>query len=93
MDKELLLDTLRFSDLDSICRRWPKTSKKSMMAVSGYIPIKDFDRLEPVLRPIMRANGLKAIYRGPRINNIISTHYSPTMTRRMDAEYAVLYNY
>ena len=74
--------------LQSIKAKYPNTSL-SNSAESGYIPIQEFTAQEHLLRPIMRANNLKAIYRGPRPQRTALTQ--PSMTRRVNATHVVLY--
>ena len=62
---------------------------KSISAITGYIPIAFFTENEKEIRSTMKLHGLKAIYRGPRKSNRCLN--PPSMTRRCDANFAVLY--
>ena len=54
-------------------------------AVTGWIPMHVFDVVEKDLRPEMRSNSMRVIYRGPR------RYEDATHTRRADAKFAVIY--
>lgn len=59
---------------------------------TGYIPMAFFEANEPEIRKVMREHKLRAIYRGPRLSNNVKYRFSvPSMTRRCDAEFVVLY--
>lgn len=67
---------------------YPRNENTRHNAFCERIPIHMFDVAEAALRVEMRANGYRAIYRGPRVSN--DTRY-PTMTRRCDATHVLLY--
>lgn len=67
---------------------YPRTENTRHSAFCERIPIHMFDVAEAALRVEMRANGYRAIYRGPRVSN--DTQY-PSMTRRCDATHVLLY--
>ena len=59
---------------------------------TGYIPMDFFNANELEIRKVMREHKLRAIYRGPRLSNNVKYKFSvPSMTRRCDAEFVVLY--
>ncbi len=61
-------------------------------ALTGYIPMRDFNENEAEFRAIMRPRGLRAIYRGPRVSNNCESRFAiPSMTRRCDATHVVIY--
>jgi len=72
--------------LNEVINKYPKTRYNA--ALTGDIPIEDFNELEPFIRPEMRQKGLRVIYRGPRKSNSVN---QPSMTRRCDATHALLY--
>ena len=74
-------------DLDTVIEAY--TEDKTERAVTGWIPLADFEAFEADIRPAMRERGLRVIYRGPRVSN--TGGYFPTMTRRCDATHAVIY--
>lgn len=53
----------------------------------GRMTIREFDKVEDLIRPYMRSVSLRCFYRGPRISN--HTRNKPSMTRRCDAKYVV----
>ena len=74
--------------LETLRTAFPKTRPNA--AVTGNIPMDYFEMNETAIRSAMREEGLKAIYRGPRIsNNCTCTAFS--MTRRCDATSVLLY--
>lgn len=59
---------------------------------TGYIPMAFFEANEPEIRKVMHEHKLRAIYRGPRISNVLKNRLTKaSMTRRCDAEFVVLY--
>jgi hypothetical protein len=74
-------------NLVDIQRGFPKLAKNQ--AVTGYIPINWFDAYEDQVREVMRDNGLRSMYRGPRVSN--NSLDRASMTRRCDANFVVLY--
>lgn len=68
---------------------FPRVAGQKNFAITGLIPIEAFDAMEGYLRPHMRAAGLRAMYRGPRVNN--NTRARPSTTRRCDATGVLLY--
>jgi hypothetical protein len=73
-------------DLDTVIEAYAED--KTKRAVTGWIPMADFEAFEDGIRPAMRERGYRVVYRGPRVSN--RTYY-PTMTRRCDATHAVIY--
>lgn len=73
--------------LNEICAMYPRESTNK--AVTGRIPIAFSNRHENALRELMRGEGLRAIFRGPR------KHYGGTgkasTTARCDATAVLLY--
>jgi len=75
--------------VDQCVTVWPSTRGNS--GVSGRIPIAMFNKIETVLRPAMRALGMRVWYRGPRRSNNASPSCVASATRRCDATHAVIY--
>jgi len=67
---------------------YPRTKQTRHSALSERIPMQMFELIEDKLRVEMRAQGYRAMYRGPRVSN--DSRY-PTMTRRCDATHVLLY--
>lgn len=63
---------------------------KGTSAIVGRMPIAVFNELEPEIRKVMKANKLRAWYRGPRKSNAANI-INPTTTRRIDATHVMLY--
>lgn len=72
--------------MNAMMTMFPKV--RDNMAVTGNIPIQYFEKNEAEIRREMRYQGLKAIYRGPRISN---QGFSKTHTVRFDATSVLLY--
>jgi hypothetical protein len=68
---------------------YPRTKNTKHSAFCERIPIHMFDIAESALRVEMRAQGYRAMYRGPRVSN--NTYGMPSMTRRCDATHVLLY--
>jgi len=75
--------------LETIQNLFPRAAGQNNQAQTGRIPIELFDAMEDSLRPVMRAAGLRAMYRGPRKSN--NSIGPGSMTRRCDAEEVLLY--
>lgn len=60
---------------------------KRLLAGKGRLTIQEFNVVEKLVRPYMRAKGLRCFYRGPRISN--NCCGVPSMTRRCDAKFVV----
>lgn len=75
--------------IEALNLAFPKTSNKNQ-AVCGNIPMAEFVAMEPALRKIMKENGLKVVYRGPRVSNRLS-NMMRTTTVRKDAVSVLLY--
>jgi len=58
--------------------------RSNTLAVSGWVPIAEFDRVEKELRKDMRGLDMRVFYRGPRDTQ--TQH-----TKRKDATHAVIY--
>jgi hypothetical protein len=67
---------------------YPRTKQTRHSAFCERIPMAMFELVEDALRVEMRARGLRAMYRGPRVSNLTRT---PTMTMRCDATHVLLY--
>ena len=78
------------SAVSAINEMFPRGPGAQHSAITGLIPIQDFNIYEPLLRPLMRKAGLRAIYRGPRVSNF-SRGSAPSMTRRRDATGVLIY--
>jgi hypothetical protein len=74
--------------LELIKETYPRTKSTKHSAFCERIPMAMFELFEHQLRVEMRAAGLRAMYRGPRVSN---DSYYPTMTRRCDATHVLLY--
>ena len=83
--------------LETIQNLFPRAAGQDNQAQTGRIPIELFDAMEDSLRPLMRAAGLRAMYRGPRPNSNARhdvpwcAGMRPSMTRRCDAEAVLFY--
>lgn len=73
--------------LNDVFKKYPKTRFNS--ALCGEIPMSEFEAIEKDLRPLMRERRIRAIYRGPRVNNLTTS--KPSMTCRQDADRVLLY--
>lgn len=73
------------SMLRTVLSAYPKDYSADNCAVSGLIPIDVFLSIEKELRPEMRKEKLRAIYRGPR------RYAGQSMTRKGDAKNVLLY--
>lgn len=77
------------ASVDVLRGLFPRAVGQTNTATTGLIPIELFDRVEDLIRPHMRAAGLRAIYRGPRVSN--RSMGPGSMTRRCDATGVLLY--
>lgn len=73
------------SVLKEVLAVYPKDYSADNCALSGLIPIDAFLELEEELRPEMRKEKVRAIYRGPRRAKYQS------MTHKRDATHVLLY--
>jgi len=75
---------------DQLLAQNPRTERTKHTALCERVPIELFDSIEHEIRPVMRARGIRAMYRGPRKHN--HTWYNkPSMTRRCDATHVLFY--
>ena len=72
--------------LEQIQTAFPRSADQTNEALTGSIPINVFNATEAQIRPLMREAGLRAIYRGPRVES------NSSMTRRADATAVLFYN-
>ena len=76
--------------IEALKLAYPKV--RNNQAVTGNIPMAEFEANESMFRKVMKANGLKVIYRGGRVSNATGIkHFKATMTRRCDATSVLLY--
>lgn len=71
-------------DLDTVIETY--TARKTERAVTGWIPMTDFEVFEKDIRPAMRERGFRVQFRGPRPQQLFST-----TTLRKNATHAVIY--
>lgn len=74
--------------IEALKLAYPKV--RNNQAVTGNIPMAEFEANESMFREVMKANGLKVVYRGSRITNRMSNIMS-TITMRCDATSVLLY--
>jgi hypothetical protein len=72
------------SKLDAVLEKY--SDRRTKRALSGWIPMDEFNRIEADIRPEIRKRKLRVWYRGPR-----PTGYCVTATVRKNATHAVLY--
>jgi len=77
--------------LDLIKETYPRTKQSRHRAICERVPMAMFELNEVKLRVEMRANGVKAVYRGPRVSNCTRNNNRPTTTMRCDATHVLLY--
>jgi hypothetical protein len=78
-----------YTPLEFIQSMFPREPSQDNQSITRLIPIEAFNKMELCLRPMMRAAGLRAIYRGKRVSNYCSG--VPSMTCREDATGVLIY--
>jgi len=73
-------------DINTLRTMFPKTRKNA--AITGNIPVAYFEENEKEIRKVIRAEGYRVMYRGPRVSNKQSSF---SMTCRCDATSVLLY--